>query len=212
MKRSFADILQGLDDERAQKLARKLPEWAAAGAEIPSALALEQCSSAATAAYKATLYGGISPEPPSLRVKSTYKVFFLIHQIWSPFGHLLGQTDYMVFIFRIDNIHCFADYRRCAVEILRSYYDIHRCIFLSIDSCPYRCCRFAACRDNLRTSPVPACAVDRSAVLFGASGCRIVFSKHTFLHRFARKINQSIFQALRRAVFLGKDRCNRRLV
>ena len=65
MKRSFADILQGLDDERAQKLARKLPEWAAAGAEIPSALALEQCSSAATAAYKATLYGGISPEPPA---------------------------------------------------------------------------------------------------------------------------------------------------
>ena len=55
MKRSFADILAGLDGERAQKLARKLPEWAAAGAEIPSALSLEQCSSTATARYKAGL-------------------------------------------------------------------------------------------------------------------------------------------------------------
>ena len=53
MKRSFADILQDLDGDRARKTARKLPEWAAAGAEIPGALALEQCSSAATAAYKA---------------------------------------------------------------------------------------------------------------------------------------------------------------
>ena len=55
MKRSFADILAGLDGERARKVARKLPEWAAAGAEIPSALSLEQCSSAATARYKADL-------------------------------------------------------------------------------------------------------------------------------------------------------------
>ena len=55
MKRSFADILQGLDSDRAQKVARKLPEWAAVGAEIPSALALEQCSSSATARYKAGL-------------------------------------------------------------------------------------------------------------------------------------------------------------
>ena len=55
MKRSFADILQGLDSDRAQKVARKLPEWAAAGAEIPSALSLEQCSSSATAGYKASL-------------------------------------------------------------------------------------------------------------------------------------------------------------
>jgi len=53
MKRSFADILQGLDSDRAAKVARKLPEWAAVGAEIPSALALEQCSSSATALYKA---------------------------------------------------------------------------------------------------------------------------------------------------------------
>ena len=53
MKRSFADILQGLDSDRAQKVARKLPEWAAVGAEIPTALALEQCSSSATAIYKA---------------------------------------------------------------------------------------------------------------------------------------------------------------
>jgi len=65
MKRSFSDILQALDDTRAQKLARKLPEWADAdaerraagldGLEFPSALSLEQCSSSATAAYKAAL-------------------------------------------------------------------------------------------------------------------------------------------------------------
>ena len=57
MKRSFADILTHLDEGRAQKVARKLPAWAAAGIEIPSALALEQCSSSATASYKASLAG-----------------------------------------------------------------------------------------------------------------------------------------------------------
>ncbi len=58
MKRSFADIMAGLDGERAQKVARKLPAWAAVdGLEIPSALSLEQCSSSATALYKAHLAG-----------------------------------------------------------------------------------------------------------------------------------------------------------
>ena len=55
MKRSFADILTQLDGDRAQKVARKLPAWASAGIEIPSALSLEQCSSSATASYKAGL-------------------------------------------------------------------------------------------------------------------------------------------------------------
>ena len=65
MKQSFADILQGLDADRAQKVARKLPDWAAVDAErraagldaleFPSALSLEQCSSSATARYKAGL-------------------------------------------------------------------------------------------------------------------------------------------------------------
>ena len=64
MKRSFADILQDLDGERAHKLARKLPEWAAAGAEIPSALSLEQCSSSATARYKASLASRSGQQPP----------------------------------------------------------------------------------------------------------------------------------------------------
>jgi Protein-L-isoaspartate carboxylmethyltransferase len=54
MKRNFSDIMAGLDSERAQKVARKLPDWAAVdGLEIPSALSLEQCSSSATAFYKA---------------------------------------------------------------------------------------------------------------------------------------------------------------
>ena len=65
MKRSFADILQGLDTDRAQKVTRKLPAWAAVDAErraagldaleFPSALSLEQCSSTAAALYKAGL-------------------------------------------------------------------------------------------------------------------------------------------------------------
>ena len=63
MKPSFADILQGLDGERARKVARKLPSWAAAGAEIPSALALEQCSSEAAARYKAALAARIVSTP-----------------------------------------------------------------------------------------------------------------------------------------------------
>jgi len=57
MKRSFADILQSLDDGRAHKAARKLPSWTAAGAEFLSALSLEQCSSEATARYKSGLAG-----------------------------------------------------------------------------------------------------------------------------------------------------------
>jgi len=67
MKRSFADIMAGLDSERAQKVARKLPAWAAVDAdrraagldplEFPSALSLEQCSSSATALYKANFAG-----------------------------------------------------------------------------------------------------------------------------------------------------------
>ena len=65
MKRSFADILQGLDTDRAQKVTRKLPAWAAVDAErraagldaleFPSALSLEQCSSTGAALYKAGL-------------------------------------------------------------------------------------------------------------------------------------------------------------
>lgn len=65
MKRSFAQIMQDLDDGRARKLARKLPEWASVDAErrsagldpleFPSALSLEQCSSEATARYKAAV-------------------------------------------------------------------------------------------------------------------------------------------------------------
>ena len=57
MKRSFADILQDLDDSQARRLARKLPEWTAVSAEVPSALSLEQCSSSATAGYKAFVAG-----------------------------------------------------------------------------------------------------------------------------------------------------------
>ena len=74
MKRSFADIMAGLDSERAQKVARKLPAWAAVDAdrraagldplEFPSALSLEQCSSSATALYKQALIASRSGQLP----------------------------------------------------------------------------------------------------------------------------------------------------
>lgn len=50
-KSSFADILQGLSDERSGKLATKLPSLPEI--EVPTALALEQCSSEWAAKYKA---------------------------------------------------------------------------------------------------------------------------------------------------------------
>lgn len=58
MKKSFADILSGLDSDLDRKLRDKLPVWADAGCLIPSKLALEQCSSSLTAAYKAELAAG----------------------------------------------------------------------------------------------------------------------------------------------------------
>ena len=66
MKRSFADILTALDGDRAQKVARKLPAWASVDIEIPSALSLEQCSSSATATYKAGLAAAAATARPAL--------------------------------------------------------------------------------------------------------------------------------------------------
>lgn len=57
MKRSFADILSDMSDNRGKKFSAKLPSWAAAGCRIPSGLSLEQCSSEAAASYKAGLVG-----------------------------------------------------------------------------------------------------------------------------------------------------------
>lgn len=59
MKKSFADILNDVAGERERKVASKLPAWAdVQGLEFPSALCLEQCSSSAAAAYKASLLAG----------------------------------------------------------------------------------------------------------------------------------------------------------
>lgn len=55
MKKSFAQILEGIDGSQQMKLERKLPDWAALGAEVPTTLALEQCSSSPAAAFKAAL-------------------------------------------------------------------------------------------------------------------------------------------------------------
>ena len=70
--------MAGLDSERAQKVARKLPAWAAVDAdrraagldslEFPSALSLEQCSSSATALYKAGQAAAAAPPIPAIGV------------------------------------------------------------------------------------------------------------------------------------------------
>lgn len=58
MKKSFAEILQQVENRRALKLQHKLPSWASVpGLALPSDLCLEQCSSEATAEYKASLLG-----------------------------------------------------------------------------------------------------------------------------------------------------------
>ena len=62
-KRSFSDILNDLSDAGLERMRRKVPEWAdVAGIEYPSRLSTEQCSSSATAAYKARLVRRICPE------------------------------------------------------------------------------------------------------------------------------------------------------
>lgn len=66
MKKSFADILSGIDERRDRKIASKLPEWAAAeGLQIPSSLALEQCSSTAAALYKAEIVQRETSDTPA---------------------------------------------------------------------------------------------------------------------------------------------------
>lgn len=55
-KKSFADIVKDMDALQERKAAAKMPEWAdAEGLEFPGALCLEQCSSSATAIFKASL-------------------------------------------------------------------------------------------------------------------------------------------------------------
>ena len=51
----LAGVLSTLDQQRSAKLRAKLPHWAEAQVHIPSELSLEQCSSEATALYKASL-------------------------------------------------------------------------------------------------------------------------------------------------------------
>lgn len=54
MKKSFAQILGTIENDRDRKIATKLPSWSAAGGlDYPSSLSLEQCSSETTAQYKA---------------------------------------------------------------------------------------------------------------------------------------------------------------
>lgn len=67
MKKSFADILRSIDNDRTRKIASKLPSWTAKeGLLIPSQLSLEQCSSEAAARYKAALVASHSKSKPKL--------------------------------------------------------------------------------------------------------------------------------------------------
>lgn len=54
-KKSFAQILQGMETEQNRRIRRKLPAWQGHDIVVPTALALEQCSSSVTASYKASL-------------------------------------------------------------------------------------------------------------------------------------------------------------
>lgn len=56
MKKNFSDIVALIQAREHAKLESKLPSWAGTpGLEIPSSLALEQCSSESAALYKASL-------------------------------------------------------------------------------------------------------------------------------------------------------------
>ena len=52
---SLAEVIGRLDAEARRKLEKKLPSWAGAGVTVPASINLEQCSSEATALYKASL-------------------------------------------------------------------------------------------------------------------------------------------------------------
>lgn len=54
-KLSFAQILRKMDDSLYAKVLEKVPEWAGLELNFPSKLSAEQCSSSATARYKASL-------------------------------------------------------------------------------------------------------------------------------------------------------------
>lgn len=62
MKKSFADILSDIDEGMGRKARKKLPGWD--GAEIPTSLSLEQCSSETAAGYKARLLTKYFPGGP----------------------------------------------------------------------------------------------------------------------------------------------------
>ncbi len=62
-KQSFADILNGITEADSARVFKKVPAWAdVPGIEFPSRLSTEQCSSQATALYKAALAGRIIAE------------------------------------------------------------------------------------------------------------------------------------------------------
>ena len=61
-KKTFSDILGDISDADAARMRKKVPEWAdTPGIEFPTRLSTEQCSSSATAAYKAALVRRIRP-------------------------------------------------------------------------------------------------------------------------------------------------------
>ncbi len=72
MKKSFADILSGIEGRTERRTEKKLPLWAAVSSgrkasgleplEIPSTLALEQCSSEETADFKRRLLLRLFPD------------------------------------------------------------------------------------------------------------------------------------------------------
>lgn len=85
MKEGFSEILSQLEQEQQRRLVAKVPQWGNVnGIRIPGSLALEQCSSAATAIYKASL----APDGPVADLTSGLGV-----DVWAFANH----TDRRVF-------------------------------------------------------------------------------------------------------------------
>lgn len=96
---SFASILEQVKEQEQKKIAAKLPAWAELGINVPSSLALEQCSSSATAAYKAQIALDFVLRPirapkPATRLKRIVDITGGLGVDAAAFSQVAEQVDY----------------------------------------------------------------------------------------------------------------------
>lgn len=82
VKESFADILKKEDIKTGRKIASKIPAWAADGITVPGKLALEQCSSSATARWKARFAHGRVADLTGGLGADTYEFSKVSEKVW----------------------------------------------------------------------------------------------------------------------------------